>query len=178
MSALTPDETILGLLAAQPQHGYQLLDCFNRPQQLGLVWKLSTSQLYAVLKRLERLGWICGTEQASETAPPRVAYAITAAGRNVLDAWLNELNPSPSVRRVRVEFLSRLYIAHLLGRPIQPIVSYQRQSCLRDRARIEAMQVGIAPSVGQLAADMMSTQLDALLGWIDRCEAALSSVEA
>jgi DNA-binding PadR family transcriptional regulator len=71
MSALTPDETIVGLLASQPQHGYQLLETFNRPDSLGNVWSLSTSQLYAVLKRLERQGWITGQPLASEIAPPR-----------------------------------------------------------------------------------------------------------
>ena len=56
MSSITPDETILGLLAVRARHGYELLDCFRDPSQLGEVWKLSTSQIYAVLKRLESQG--------------------------------------------------------------------------------------------------------------------------
>ena len=57
MSQLTPDETLLGLLAAQTRHGYELQECFRDPAQLGEVWNLSTSQLYAVLKRLEQQGF-------------------------------------------------------------------------------------------------------------------------
>jgi DNA-binding PadR family transcriptional regulator len=110
MSALTPDETILGLLVVQPQHGYQLLEAFHDQDRLGQVWSLSTSQLYAVLKRLERRAWIVGHQIDSENAPPRTEYATTQAGLEQLMIWLNEPHPSPSIRRVRVEFLSRLYI--------------------------------------------------------------------
>ena len=42
-----------GIVAARARHGYQLIDCFRDTAQLGRVWDLSTSQLYAVLKRLE-----------------------------------------------------------------------------------------------------------------------------
>jgi DNA-binding PadR family transcriptional regulator len=58
MSSLTPDETILGLLAVQARHGYELLECFRSTYQPGRVWNLNTSHIYAVLKRLEREGWI------------------------------------------------------------------------------------------------------------------------
>src|SRR5687767_1598895 len=115
MSALTPDETILGLLAVQARHGYDLLECFQSPDHLGEVWTLSTSQLYAVLKRLERDGAITGEKQEVENAPPRMCYQLTSAGEARVSAWLNEAAPSASIRRVRVEFLSRLYVARLLN---------------------------------------------------------------
>lgn len=51
MSQFTPDETLLGSLAAEARHGYQLLECFHNPAQLGRVWHLSASQLYNVLER-------------------------------------------------------------------------------------------------------------------------------
>ena len=117
MSIPTPDETLLGLLAATPQHGYQLLECFRDARQLGSVWNLSTSQVYAVLKRLERTGLITGLAAQSEDAPVRFIYRLTQAGQARLDSWLHESSPSASVRAVRVEFLSRLYIARLLDVP-------------------------------------------------------------
>lgn len=178
MNALTPDETILGLLAYRPQHGYQLLDVFNDREQLGLIWKLSTSQLYAVLKRLERLGWIVGEELISEHAPPRMEYSITEAGSTTLQDWLENPFPSPSVRRVRVEFPSRLYVARLLNRPPIPIILHQREACVRDRTRIEELQAHVSGSVARLSVEMMLYQLQAVIQWLDHCEATLSSVEA
>ena len=114
MSSITPDETILGILAVRARHGYELMDCFRDPTQLGEVWRLSTSQLYAVLKRLEAQGLTEGREIIVPDAPPRTEYALTSLGEARLDAWLHEPFPSASVHRVRVEFLSRLYVARWL----------------------------------------------------------------
>src|SRR5690606_23175949 len=109
MAIPVPDETILGILAAEPQHGYQLLARFQSKADLGRVWTLSTSQLYAVLKRLEGQRAVRGKTRRSADAPPRREYAITAAGRRQLEAWLAETQLSASIRQVRVQFISRLY---------------------------------------------------------------------
>src|SRR5512142_2901711 len=111
MGSLTPDETMLGLSASRARHGYELLDCFTNPGQLGEVWKLSTSQLYAVLKRLAAQGLTEEYDVPVPDAPMRKEYRITQQGMARLYAWLEEPAPSASVHRVRVEFLSRLYVA-------------------------------------------------------------------
>lgn len=170
MPALTPDETILGLLAVQARHGYQLLDCFHSTHQLGRVWNLSTSQIYNVLKRLERESLVVGHEVASASGPARVEYALTAAGQQRVMAWLHEPAPSASIRRVRVEFLSRLFIAHELDLPIIEIVQKQRDACLRERERLLAEREQAAPGMETLTVDFVIGQLGAVLDWIARCE--------
>jgi DNA-binding PadR family transcriptional regulator len=170
MSQITPDETLLGLLAKRPRHGYELLDCFHDPAQLGEVWRLSTSQLYAVLKRLEADGSTVGCAVAGSDAPTRVEYQITERGAARLQAWLDEPNPSPSVHRVRVEFLSRLYIARLLNIPTIPIVARQKQACLLKRAELQTQLAQIAPGVGRLTLELVIGQLDVITNWLDRCE--------
>ena len=55
---LSPDHVILGLLAAQAQYSYQLLECFSDPERLGRIWRVNVSQLYNTLKCLERDGLI------------------------------------------------------------------------------------------------------------------------
>lgn len=175
MSAITPDETVLGLLAAQARHGYQLLDCFQDPRKLGRVWKLSTSQLYNVLKRLEREGAIVGCEVASESGPPRTEYTLSAAGQARLSAWLNEPNPSSSIRRVRVEFLSRLFIAHALALPTSAIVHRQREACLRERERLAAEHSMAQSSIESLTLAFVVEQLDGVLRWLSTCETLLAS---
>lgn len=170
MSQLTPDETILGLLAAQARHGYQLLDCFHDPGQLGEVWHLGTSQLYAVLKRLSTQGLVIGTEIESPDAPPRTEYVLTEAGWARLYQWLEEGCPSPSIRRVRVEFLSRLYVARLLNMPTTTIVKRQKDVCYSERAARLIQRDQMEPGVGLLAVELVIAQLDAVIKWIDRCE--------
>src|SRR5258706_10668160 len=105
MSQITPDETLLGLLAVRAQHGYELLEWFRDPGQLGEVWRLSTSQLYAVLKRLEAQGLTAGREVLVPDAPPRMEYVITKSGRERLQEWLGESAPPARVHRVRVGIL-------------------------------------------------------------------------
>ncbi len=175
MHSVSPDETLLGLLAAQPQHGYQLLETFHNPDHLGNVWRMSTSQLYAVLKRLEARGWIYGQPLESVNAPPRTHYRLTPAGEARLEAWLHAVNPSPSIRRVRVEFLSRLYIARRLGVPLRPIIETQQRMCQEELARLQRRQAAALPGIGHLAYTLVLAQLEAVLLWLERCEACLSS---
>lgn len=170
MSSLTPDETILGLLAVQARHGYELLECFRSPHQLGRVWNLSTSQIYAVLKRLEREGWIIGRDVLSENAPTRTEYALTKSGEKRLIAWVNESHPSPSIRRIRVEFLSRLYIAQQLNWETEPIIQYQRDACKRMHRQLIAERDGAQLGIDRLALELHIGQLETILDWIERCE--------
>jgi DNA-binding PadR family transcriptional regulator len=170
MSQPTPDETLLGLLMAEPQHGYQLLETFQDERALGRVWKLSTSQLYAVLKRLQTQGFITGEEAYSEDAPPRTVYYITNTGKAYVMAWLAEEEPSPSVRRVRVEYLSRLYVARLLNLPIRNIVHHQKIACEEKyRQLIEQRQLP-ENTIGSLSLELEIAQLEAILGWITQLE--------
>lgn len=170
MNSITPDETLLGLLAAEARHGYQLIDCFRDPAQLGNVWTLSTSQIYAVLKRLDAQGLIKGETFTSPDAPTRVEYTLTPAGIRRLEDWLTEPSPSSSVRRVRVEFLSRLYIARLLNMPTLDMVRAQKESCRQRRAACIVDRDCAAPGVGRLAIELEIAQLDAILDWINRTE--------
>lgn len=172
MATPVPDETILGILAAEPQHGYQLLTLFQSKAELGRVWTLSTSQLYAVLKRLEAEGQIRGKTLQSGEAPPRRHYSTTAAGRRRLEAWLQAPELSASVRQVRVQFMSRLYVARLLGLPAQSLIDAQRAVCEKQRRQLLAARSN-SGEMEDLVLDFVLGQLDAALAWLDRCEARL-----
>jgi DNA-binding PadR family transcriptional regulator len=166
MSMLTPDETLLGLISIRPSHGYDLVERFRDPAELGAIWKMSTSQVYAVLKRLERDGLIIGREIGSETAPPRTEYDLTETGRMCLEKWLTEVDPSASIRRIRVEFLSRLYIARQLGLPTNPIVLRQKAACEDRRTLLRQHCDHLVPGTETLALELEIAQLDAVLGWM------------
>jgi DNA-binding PadR family transcriptional regulator len=170
MNELTPDETLLGLLTDTPAHGYQLLAHFRDPAALGNVWNLSQSQLYAVLKRLETRGYIQGERIASPDAPARSVFCVTDAGTIRLRAWLDEPNPSDSIRHVRVMFLSRLYIARLLNQPTMGIVRAQKKVCQQRRQALTEERDHTEGGVGYLALELIIAQYTVILDWIDRCE--------
>ncbi|PJF37389.1 MAG: hypothetical protein CUN49_00580 [Candidatus Thermofonsia Clade 1 bacterium] len=174
---LSPDHVILGLLASQPQHGYQMLECFCDPHCLGRVWRLNASQLYNTLKRLERDGLISGQSAPSESGPPRTIYHLTEAGRDQLLLWLNEPSPLASIRRVRVEFPSRLFVARLLGMPTDALIERQRIACRRERERLQAERAQlIEESMAALALSFAIEQLEAALRWIDDCEQRVATL--
>jgi DNA-binding PadR family transcriptional regulator len=170
MATLTPDDTLLGLLAFRQQHGYQLLEVFREPAQLGCVWNLSVSQLYAVLKRLDAQGYIQGREVSSTDAPDRTEYTLTESGNARLKNWLSESRPCASIRSVRVEFLSRLFVARLLNLPTLDLIRWQKATCYQKRTDLIAQRDAAQPGVGYLALDLQIAQLDAIMKWIDRCE--------
>ncbi len=174
MSALTPDNVLLGLIAIAPKHGYQLLACFENTAQLGRVWKLSTSQIYNVLKRLENQSLITGNPLVSDNSPARIEYHLTPAGKNQLMVWLTDTCPSPSVRKIRVEFISRLYIAHELNYPTNDIITYQRQVCLQEHDRLQTELAKVPIGMDTLVLEFTIAQLQAILGWLNQCDQLFS----
>jgi len=167
MTIPVPDETILGILAASPQHGYQILGHFTDPKALGRIWTMSTSQIYAVLKRLEAQGSITGNKTSSPEGPPKKEYAVTAEGQKLLNKWLYAANPSTSIRRIRVEFLSKLYISRLLGLPAQEIIALQVQSCQHQKQKLARRCAEIDSEMEKIALNFVLGQLDAALIWLE-----------
>lgn len=162
----TPDHLILAMLTAAPQHGYTILDAFRDPSRLGHIWDMSAAQVYAVLKRLERDGDIAGVTVETPTAPPRTEFRVTARGMARLRAWLDEANPSSSIRRVRVDFMSRLYAARLLGEPVDALVTRQQRACARERAAVAEALRAAETDISRMALSLQLAQLDAVLSWM------------
>jgi DNA-binding PadR family transcriptional regulator len=161
-----PDDLILGLLASRPQHGYDLLAHFESPSELGRVWTMSRSQVYAVLKRLEQQRMIRGTSVRGRDAPDRVEYAVTTSGRRKLESWLGEAEPSASVRSIRVNFVSRLYVAERLDRRPDPIIDRQTAVCIERLDVLEAARGAAASVTERRSLDFVIGQLKAAIAWL------------
>lgn len=170
MNRPVPDEVLLGLLASTPAHGYDLLETFRSNDQLGHVWTLSTSQLYAVLKRLENTGAIEGKQEEPIDAPVRVVYSVTEKGYNQLRNWLYDSNPSSSIHRIRVLFLSRLFISNLLGFDNKNIVDIQRNACEKQLKIHMGEKQKASSTFEKLTLDFIIAQLKSALSWLDQCE--------
>lgn len=171
MPRLSPDEVILGLLQSAPSYGYELLDRFRDPDHMGRIWNMSTSQIYAVLKRLESEGAIIGQPIPQPDAPPRTEYRLTPKGQRRLIAWLAETNPPVSIHRIRVVFLSRLYIATLLNLPTEDIIKYQFSVCESQLKKIQANISSSSSPVEILTLQFVAGQLEAALDWLNHCKA-------
>ncbi len=81
------DLLILSVLAEGPLHGYGIIKAVELRSQSGVL--LDPANLYRVLRRMRRVGWIREAGDADDRR--RKAYQITASGRAVLAAELTRL---------------------------------------------------------------------------------------
>jgi len=175
MNRLVPDEVILGLLKAQPTHGYELLEYFRSSSALGRIWTMSTSQLYAVLKRLANDGDIVGRVLNVPNAPARVKYTVTERGDQRLDAWLYDLKPSASIHRIRILFLSRVYIANLLNTPLESIITAQTKSCQAQQEVLLEQRANSQSEIEQLTLDFVISQLISAINWLKESQFSINT---
>ena len=115
---------ILGLLEGHPMHGYEMFQQFQGTT-MGQIVHLEMSQMYAFLKKLERLEYIEAQLEPQGSRPPRKTFHLTPLGRKIFFQWLTE--PVVRPREIRILFLIKLYFvlrfipqqtAHLIDRQI------------------------------------------------------------
>jgi PadR family transcriptional regulator PadR len=96
-----PTFFVLTALAAGPAHGYAIMRAVEELSE-GRV-KLRAGTLYAALDRLERDGHIelVGTE--SGDGPPRRSFALTAAGRALLQDEVQRLHANAAIATARLD---------------------------------------------------------------------------
>jgi DNA-binding PadR family transcriptional regulator len=111
MHADWPAENIvLALLCERPMYGYELAQVVKSDAALRAIWRIELSEVYFLLRKLLKLGFI--VEHAEETSgarPRRVLYAPTVIGQGALEAWLT--TPEKSPRNLRSALLARIYLA-------------------------------------------------------------------
>lgn len=88
LSAGTVSLVLLAVLgqAGEPMYGYQIAKRLEQTGDGVLAGKQSA--LYPVLRNLEGAGLLGSHVEPSIAGPPRRYYRITAAGREVLDSWI------------------------------------------------------------------------------------------
>jgi len=102
---------VMGALADGPHHGYEMHRHLER--NLGSVWRLGKSHVYALLDRLEGDGLVTHRRVSQETRPDRKRYSLTPAGRRAFTGWLGA--PVRHIRDMRLEFLAKLHFASRAG---------------------------------------------------------------
>ena len=120
---------LLGFLRDGPEHGYQIHQMVSDPAGLGLIWNLKQSQLYSLLAKLEKDGYVSSVIQSQDPHPPRRVFKLTASGRRVYLDWLT--SPVAVMRLIRQDFLAKLYLLHGDDESHQLLIERQMKVCLR-----------------------------------------------
>lgn len=170
--AASPQPVLLGLLLAEPRHGYDLYQEFSR--ELGRVWDLGMSNLYAQLKQLEEAGLVEARTEPQPGRPVRRIYRLTPDGHAVFLEWVRQ--PTPYLRRIRVEFLVRLYFFRRLGLDgLDGLVARQQEVCQVQMERFERLSAEADDAFRRCVLEFRRGQLQAVVRWLDRCLEILES---
>ncbi|MEN3009374.1 MAG: PadR family transcriptional regulator [Candidatus Bipolaricaulaceae bacterium] len=153
---------VLGYLLEGPAHGYELLARLHA--DLGRVWRVAPSQLYATLDRLERHGLIRGTRVEQESRPARIRYTLTPQGAELFWRWVTA--PVPRLRLLRSQLLPKLFfLLRLAPERASALLTAQREVLLALEAKVRAEEP--QDPFGKALRSFRLHQLSAGLAWID-----------
>lgn len=171
---LAVEFAVLGFLIDSPMHGYELRDRVARG--LGSFWRIATSQLYLVLRRLEEEGWVDCVVESGSAGPSRNVYRIADRGERAFWDWAT--SSVLHVRQIRVEFLAKVYfLRRLAPERLAQLLAAQRQTLrelsdhLARRSRLDTDD----EVIGALAASYRRRQVSNTLRWLEESEQLLLS---
>ncbi len=161
---------LLGMLARQPRHGYELHKELSSLEGLGLVWRVKQAQLYAILDKLEAQGYLSSRLITSESHPPRKEYHLTKSGQKLFTDWM--LSPVEHGRELRQDFLAKFYFARLEGEiTARQVLEAQRETLVKIRSRMEAEDDALSSSKSyeKQVYHFRMIQIQAFIDWLDSC---------
>ncbi len=169
---------LLGLLAQQPRHGYELRAAFEAMMGGQENWDLRAAQVYSTLERLEEAGLVRPMDVRKEGGPEKRVYALTRAGRSELQSWLLRETPFEPARD---EFFLKVMIALASGSASpSEMIQHQRSALYRQLHAVTARRHETDPET-QLAhvllLDKAVMHLEADLHWLDMIDARLEEVK-
>jgi PadR family transcriptional regulator AphA len=143
------DWAVLGVVAAEPTHGWAVARQLAADGELGRVWTVPRPVVYRSLATLadHRLVEEAGAASGGR-GPQRTMFRIARKGRTALHRWLTE--PVEHVRDVRSAFLVKLALLDRAGEPLAPLVRRQLEqleplfAALNRRPRGEGFDVVLA----------------------------------
>ena len=173
---LSLEYVLLGLLEQQAMHGYDLFKTLKSLDGLSAIWHVNQSQLYAILDKLKKLGYLSTVEVTGEAHPMRKEFHITPAGKSRLLTWM--ISPVERGRDMRQEFLAKLYFARLAGEEISKTLLIEQQKTCQgwliplketlhhDRKRSD---------YHRMVYEFRICQTEAMITWLTQCRDELSN---
>jgi PadR family transcriptional regulator AphA len=158
------------MLSISPSYGYELHQQIDL--DLRYVWKLSLSQVYNVLTRLEAQGLIRGEVREQQERPDRKQFELTPEGIQHLQAWF-DTPVGASLHAVRIAFLSKLYLAQRLPDfEIKSLFEKQRVALEKGLTSIKQTLTKMDPSlkISRNSLRLRISQLQSLLSWLTEFE--------
>jgi DNA-binding PadR family transcriptional regulator len=162
----SPLPVILGFLMLGPRHPYELDRLFTA--EMGGVWRVGRSHLYAHLKRLAADGLAQERTETRGPRPARTVYAVTPEGRAAFRSWMRE--PVRHVRHIRLELLARLYFHRKLGlKGLGQLMGRQHELLAGRAESLSASIPETADPYWRLVLEFRLAEVAAIDDWLERC---------
>jgi DNA-binding PadR family transcriptional regulator len=165
---MTVKHSLLALLAESPGTGYALKQRYE--ERTGALWPVNIGQVYKTLGRLEQDGLVA-RPRGDENAP----FELTGTGRAELSDWLVE---PVAMAGMRDELVIKVLLA--VGTPGvdgREVVQHHRRAVIEETQRITRTRQD-EDLTWTLLVDSLVLRLDAVMRWLDRCEARLARQQA
>ena len=134
---------LLGLLARQPRHGYELRAAFEALVGGRDTWEVKPGQVYATLERLAEAGLIAEVGVEKEGGPEKRIYALTPAGREALHEWFRA---GVVGDHQRDEFFVKLMVGLLVeGTDLHRLIQVQRSTLYQELHRFTHQRIEADP---------------------------------
>ena len=170
----TLEYALVGLIRQKPQSGYDLRKTFTTTGMRH--YSDSPGSIYPALKRIVARGWIEAVPQKSEEGESRrrQLFALTAAGKDALVAWLDKPVTRDDVN-LRVDEMM-LRFAFMDGNvpratAIRFLADFERERAIyaaESRAKLEVMRSIAGLHTGVLAYESGIEAMEAQVSWARR----------
>lgn len=173
------EHALLGFVRERPMHAYEIHQRLLRAEGLGLVWHLKQSVVYAMLERLEQVGYLTAEPEPQASRPPRRLLRVSAAGQQAFERWA--ATPVEHGRDFRLEFLAKLYFASQADLALAGVlVAEQQAACRGWLAELRAQAAPLEPARGYdwLVLQFRIGQIEAALDWLGQCAATVTPLPA
>ena len=154
---------LLGILADGPAHGYDVKREHDR--RFPAAKPLAYGQVYAALARLADDGGLEVVEATDPSGgPERTTYALTAAGRERLEAWLGEVEaPAPTAAD---DIVRKTVTALHAGDGAVRYLHLQREAHLAAMRALVRERDGTKDVAARISVDHAVAHLDADPQWL------------
>jgi len=154
---------VLGALLEEPRHGYEIKQFLGAT--LESTWRVSTSQLYALLRRLTKEGLIMGNLERQKRRPSKRVFQLTEAGERAFLDWLHA--PAEHVRDFRMAFLTKLFFFfHYSISGAEALVDSQRHVLKMHLEATRRQSEGDADPYQRLVLKFKMHMMEALCAWL------------
>jgi len=164
---VSPENALLGILMTGPKHGYELHSYMSA--RMNEFWQLSMSQIYALLKRLERKGYVLSRQEQQQNRPAKKTFSLTQTGEKRFLLWVQ--SPIQHVRDFRIEFMAKLFfIRELQLDLVNSLIDRQIEVLQQKRRGIEGSKEKITDPFENLLFSFKTAQSSAILKWLHECK--------